>query len=237
MSTVYLIRHGQAGARDNYDLLSELGQKQAQLLGQYLVEQEVCPQVIYVGGMRRQKETAESVCAAFRQAGIAVPEVMSDEQWNEFSLASLYEAFAPRLCKESREFAADYALMREQLQSDPHATRGAAGRCDAMIVRSWIEKRYEYGGEDWEGFRARVESRIAHLAQHAEDDQVLVFTSATPISILTAAALELSLEKLFSLLGVLYNSSLTTLRVNEGMLRLFSYNATPHLPSQLHTFR
>ena len=34
MSLIYLIRHAQAGSRDNYDVLSELGHEQARLLGE-----------------------------------------------------------------------------------------------------------------------------------------------------------------------------------------------------------
>src|ERR1700752_1495132 len=38
---IYFIRHAQAGARDNYDILSDLGQKQARLLGKFLATEDV----------------------------------------------------------------------------------------------------------------------------------------------------------------------------------------------------
>ena len=41
MSAVYLIRHGQAGLRHNYDALSDLGRTQARLLGEYLAAQKI----------------------------------------------------------------------------------------------------------------------------------------------------------------------------------------------------
>ena len=45
MGTLYLVRHGQASfGADNYDVLSELGHRQALRLGQYLRERGVhCP--------------------------------------------------------------------------------------------------------------------------------------------------------------------------------------------------
>jgi len=39
LSTVYLVRHGQAGTREAYDSLSELGQRQARLLGEHFISQ------------------------------------------------------------------------------------------------------------------------------------------------------------------------------------------------------
>ena len=41
MSVLYLIRHGQAGTREHYDTLSELGRAQARLLGEHLAAQGV----------------------------------------------------------------------------------------------------------------------------------------------------------------------------------------------------
>jgi broad specificity phosphatase PhoE len=41
LSAVYLIRHGQAGLRHNYDTLSDLGHTQARLLGEYLAAQKI----------------------------------------------------------------------------------------------------------------------------------------------------------------------------------------------------
>ena len=58
MSYIYLIRHGQAGSRDNYDVLSEPGQQQARSLGEHLLSQGVEFSTLIAGGMQRQLETA-----------------------------------------------------------------------------------------------------------------------------------------------------------------------------------
>lgn len=238
MSQIYLIRHAQAGTRDNYDLLSDLGQKQAELLGHYLAKQKVCPDAVYTGSMHRQKETARIALSTLSQEGVTMPDFSHSERWNEFSLAALYKAFVPRLIEENREFARDFEEMQEALRNDPHTTRGATGRCDAAIVRAWIANRYpDYEGESWADFRARIESHVSDLTNHGEERTVMVFTSATPIVVLTAAALGLTEEKLLSLLGVIYNSSITIMRSYSGSLRLFSYNSVPHLSFDMVTFR
>jgi broad specificity phosphatase PhoE len=41
LSFLYLFRHGQAGTRDRYDALSDVGRKQAELLGEYLSRERV----------------------------------------------------------------------------------------------------------------------------------------------------------------------------------------------------
>lgn len=238
MSQIYLIRHAQAGTRDNYDLLSDLGCQQAELLGQYLAAQNIRPDLVFTGSMQRQKQTAQIALESISKSGFDLPAFAHTERWNEFSLASLYKSFVPRLREENEEFARDFEEMQKVLQSDPHSTRGATGRCDATVVRAWIANRYpDYEGESWSDFRARIESHLPDLTGHEEEKTVLVFTSATPIVILTAAVLGLADEKMLSLLGVIYNSSITVMRAYPGNLRLFSYNATPHLPANLVTFR
>ncbi len=56
MSVLYLIRHGQAGTRENYDSLSELGRRQARLLGEHLRGIEFA--AAYSGSLARQRATA-----------------------------------------------------------------------------------------------------------------------------------------------------------------------------------
>lgn len=55
MSKIYLIRHGQAGTRDHYDLLSNLGRRQSRLLGEYFAAQGVKFAAAYSGELSRQR--------------------------------------------------------------------------------------------------------------------------------------------------------------------------------------
>jgi broad specificity phosphatase PhoE len=238
MTTIYLIRHGQAGTRDNYDVLSELGTKQARLLGDHLAARKLEFSAFYAGGMNRQRLTAEIVCAGLSGNGNPVPEIVSDERWNEISLAEIYRGIASRMIEESPEFACDFDEMQEALRRDPHTTRGATGRCDAGVIRAWMENRYpDYQGESWPAFRARIQTLISSLAAGGNSEAIAVFTSATPIAIITGAALGLTDEKLLRVLGVLYNSGVTVMRPRGSDLRLFTFNSAAHLPGELQTFR
>ncbi|HXG92732.1 MAG TPA: histidine phosphatase family protein [Blastocatellia bacterium] len=238
MSYIYLIRHAQAGSRDNYDVLSGLGHEQARRLGQHFAEQGIELSTVYSGGMRRQRHTAEIVCEAMARGGLSVPDIVTDERWNEFSLISIYRAIARRLCDESEEFARDFAEMQEALRRDPHTVGGATSRCDIAVIRAWMEHRFpDYEGESWASFRARIESCAAELTNHNSEKAVAVFTSATPVAITAGASLGLSDEKLLKILGVLYNTGVTVMRARGDGLRLFTLNATPHLNDSLKTFR
>jgi hypothetical protein len=67
---------------------------------------------------------------------------------------------------------------------------------------------------------------------------IVVFTSATPIGIWTAAAMDIEDGRAMRLAGVLRNASYTVLRLRDGQLRLDSFNAIPHLTQlELRTYR
>jgi broad specificity phosphatase PhoE len=238
LGPVYLIRHGQAGSRDNYDVLSDVGREQAKRLGRHLAANEPPFSAILAGGMNRQRLTAEIACQAIVEAGATPPPLVTDARWNEFSLASVYRALAPRMAQEDSEFARDLEEMKEALQVDPHVTRGAAGRCDAAVFRAWIQNRYpDYDGESWISFSSRILECASEFCRLTEAGAVAVFTSATPITILTAAALGLPDQNLLRIAGALYNSSVTILRPSEDGNRLLTFNSVQHLPSEQRTFR
>lgn len=226
MTTLYLIRHGQAGTREDYDRLSDLGEMQATELGRYFAGRELTFDMALAGEMRRQQRTAASVLDALSgDVSIAI-----DRRWNEFSLADVYRRLAPRLIDDSTGFAADYDEMQRALADDPHTTRGAAGRCDRAVIEAWMDNRYQEAGElTWESFRAGVESVFDDLIGLGGDASIAVFTSATPIAIWVGRALSLSNDRILRLMAVLLNSSVTTIRLREGEPLLLNFNMTPHL--------
>ena len=81
MISVYFIRHGQAGSRQDYDRLSEAGCEQARLLGGWLVRRPVVFDQVWSGRLSRQLETAEQVRLAYREAGVEFPEVTANASW------------------------------------------------------------------------------------------------------------------------------------------------------------
>ena len=124
------MRHGQAGTRDSYDSLSQLGRRQSRLLGEYFVSQGTEFAAAYSGAMLRQQQTAAEVSAAYTEAGVPFPEIVIDNDWNEFDLAQVYREIGPLLCEEDAEFRSEYEEMRRQVSQ-------SAGVHDAEVHRRW----------------------------------------------------------------------------------------------------
>jgi broad specificity phosphatase PhoE len=239
---VYLVRHGQAGTRDSYDSLSELGQRQSRLLGEYFVSQGIEFTAAYSGAMLRQQQTAAQVSTAYTEAGVPFPEIIIDSQWNEFDLAHVYREIGPLLCEADPEFRSEYEEMRQQVRQSAGLHEAEVHRrwrpCDTKIVEAWIAGRFPYGGETWNQFRERVAGCRVTLSAAPRHANILAFTSATPTAILTGLALDITDERVRQLAGVLYNASYTVLLQRDERLQLFQYNAVPHLSTpELRTHR
>jgi broad specificity phosphatase PhoE len=230
MSVLYLVRHGQAGTRENYDSLSELGRRQARLLGEHFREQGIHFAAAYSGSLARQRATAAEVCA----------DVIVDSGWDEFDLSHVYRELAPRLVDDDDDFRVQYAEMQRDIKLSQGSHDAPVHRkwneCDKKCVRAWVEGRYEYSGESWKAFVARVHEALSHVTAH--DGNVAVFTSATPIGIAAAKTLEISDGRAMWLAAVMFNTSFTTIRVHGDEIRLFTLNGIPHLgEAALRTFR
>ena len=61
MGSIYLIRHGQASfGAENYDVLSPLGYRQSEALGDYLAQLDVTFDRCLSGELERQQDTART---------------------------------------------------------------------------------------------------------------------------------------------------------------------------------
>jgi broad specificity phosphatase PhoE len=234
MSILYLVRHGQAGTREDYDSLSDLGRRQARLLGEHFLAQGIQFAAAYSGSLARQKATA---CEVLPDAEIRV-----DPGWDEFDLSHVYRELAPRLIADDEQFRVEYEEMQRDIELSQGAHHAPVHRkwndCDKKCVRAWVEGRYEYSGESWNGFVERIHAALGRVIDAAHEGNVAVFTSATPIGVSAAKTLEISDGRAMWLAAVMFNASFTTIRVHRDEVRLFTLNAIPHLnDTELRTFR
>jgi len=233
LSTVYLVRHGQAGTRDAYDSLSEVGQRQAQLLGEHFVSQGIRFSTVSSGSLSRQRQTAEGIQRAYGDAGIPCAGVSVDPGWNEFDLGQVYREIAPQLCAEDPKFRDEWDKMREQVRASGGTSTASVHRkwlpCDTKVVDAWIRGRYRYDGESWGQFRERIAACQHRIDGTQTRENILVVTSATPVAIWMGLSLDIQDERVLRLAGVIYNASYTVFRLRSPQLRLFTFNAAPHL--------
>jgi broad specificity phosphatase PhoE len=242
LSNVHLVRHGQAGTREAYDSLSDLGQQQAQLLGEYFLAQRLEFTVVYSGSMQRQQQTALAIKNVYDTAGLSFPVVTVDDRWNEFDLTDIYRELGPKLCEVDEEFRIEYEEMRLEAKQNVGVSEAKVHRqwrpCDTKMVDAWISGRLSYSGETWQQFQERVRTCFQNIEFLPTRTNVLVSTSATPTAVLTGLALGLEDTRVRQLAAVLYNSSCTTLRMRDRRLHMFQFNAVPHLAAPgLRTFR
>jgi broad specificity phosphatase PhoE len=243
---VYLVRHGQAGTRDAYDSLSELGKRQSRLLGEHFIGQGVRFASAYAGALARQQHTLEQVGAAYADAGVGFPPVVVDPDWNEFDLARVYREISLHLGAEDSEFRREYEEMREQIRISENTHAAIVHRkwqpCDTKVVRAWVTGRYPYSGETWEQFRQRVVACHLKMRDTKPEENILVVTSATPIAIWAGLSLDILDSRVMKLAGAMFNASYTILRLRKekerNQLQLFTFNAAPHLAADgLRTHR
>jgi broad specificity phosphatase PhoE len=229
---ITLIRHGQAGSRTVYDDLSDTGRVQARALGKWFRERDIRFDSILAGDLERQKETALEMLGAM---GCEKHTLKVDPRWSEFDLDLVYSGLGPLLAREDETFRAEYEQLQREVK-DPASTAHRAWRhCDITLVRAWIEGRFEFEGESFGAFEARVRAGIDALPRSGH---IAVITSATPIALSASFALDLAPRRVMQLAGALRNTAFTELELRDDGARLLSFNNVPHLRDRtLHTLR
>ncbi|WP_266157518.1 histidine phosphatase family protein, partial [Dyella silvatica] len=205
MSTVYLIRHGQAAFGEaDYDRLSERGTQQAQLLGAALAPALTHAQLIVCGDMQRHRQTAQACLEAI---GLAT-EWEVDAQWNEFDHDRIVRAYRPEY--------ADHARLRADLLASPDPQRMFQTIFEAAVLR-WVSGQHDADySETWLAFRARCRQALhSLLARLPPATDALVFTSGGPIAAITQDLLQIPDSHGFRLNWVLVNGGVTKLIVGK----------------------
>jgi broad specificity phosphatase PhoE len=97
MASVYLIRHGQASfGTDDYDRLSDLGCRQAEVLGQYFEHRGMHFDAVYTGELSRQRKTA----AIAMGERLHAEQHRVDARFNEIDNEAQLEVITPILLEQ-----------------------------------------------------------------------------------------------------------------------------------------
>src|SRR5216683_1437089 len=104
MASLYLVRHGQGSfGTDNYDRLSTLGHRQAELAGTYFAQHVPELEAIYCGSLQRQNETARGILKGYRARNLAVPELQIDARFDEIDIDGQIEHLLPAIADPEGE--------------------------------------------------------------------------------------------------------------------------------------
>ena len=219
MGQLLLVRHGQASwDGEDYDVLSEIGHRQGELLGAALAARGIRPELVVTGGMRRHRDTVENLVAG---AGLGHVGVELDAGWDEYDHVSML-AQVPTSFAGDTPSAAEFQAWMEQ------------------ATDRWVrgENAEDYH-EPFAEFTDRVEVALRRTAEAAEGRTALVVTSGGPISWVTTTLLGGDAALWSRLNVVCVNSGVTKLVTGRRGVTLVSFNEHTHLESQpgLLTYR
>ncbi|SEQ75496.1 histidine phosphatase family protein [Thalassovita taeanensis] len=207
MSTITLIRHGQANtsAQDeiSYDKLSPLGEIQARWLGEHLTATGEHFERVYSGTLVRHVETAQAMGTQ------AHGTLTRDDRLNEmefFTLANLLKDQQGTPLPENREGFVAYM---------------------PMLLAKWQAGEIAHPPESFRDFESRVASIITEISQGR--GPALVVTSGGLIGMVMRHVMGLEIPAFARSCIAIMNTSVHRLHKVGDDLALTQFNAVPHL--------
>jgi len=224
MSEIYFVRHGQASfGADDYDRLSALGVRQANILARYLAQTGKVFDAVYCGRMERQQKTAQEFIDYYRENRLAVPRPQVVDAFNEYDSVAVWDAMIPEMTAEQPSLAGEL----EKLPGDQKAFQ----RVFSQVMDRWTKGEYKASSlPRWNDFTRRVVHGIEKLRfRHGAKKRLVVFTSGGPISVAVRSALGLSDRMTLEISWQLMNASITRLKYNSKGIMLAGFNEVSHL--------
>jgi broad specificity phosphatase PhoE len=211
VGAIYLVRHGQAsfGAQD-YDQLSELGQKQSVRLGEYFAQKGLSFDALIAGTLRRHKQTLDGILQGMNREG----EHLSWEGLNEYDSEAVIATVDPQKLEKPTSpemYRRHFRLLRDGL------ARWMAGTASPQGMPSYAV------------FAAGVTQALDHVRANHYGKNVLLVTSGGPISTAVGQVLGTPSQATIELNLRIRNSSVTEFAFTPKRHMLVCYNAIPHL--------
>jgi broad specificity phosphatase PhoE len=214
MPTVLLVRHGQAsfGAAD-YDLLSDLGRRQAEIVAASLAERGYNPSRLVTGTLRRQLETA----AAFAVPG--APELEVEPRWNEYDADDVLTHHS----ETALRLEADGA-------GETMTNRGFQAALEPALAEWVAHAERSPTAQTWPQFSGAGSDALSELTAGLDSGETaIVVTSGGAIAAVVGTLLGAPAETFAALNRTLVNSSVTKLAIGSTGTNVVSFNDHSHL--------
>ncbi len=210
MGTLYLVRHGQASfGADNYDQLSDLGQRQSERLGSYLAGKGLSFEAAFCGSLQRQRQTLAGIC----QGAAMSPPVTEWPGLNEYDSAAVIASIYPHALEKPdtpEKYRHHFRLLRDGL---------------TQWMNGVVSPR---GMPDYPTFVDGVWQALEQVRKH-HTGNVLMVSSGGPIATAVGQVLGTSPETSIELNMRIRNSAVTEFAFNPKRHMLLTYNTLPHL--------
>ena len=221
MASLYLIRHGQASfGSANYDQLSPLGQRQADVSGQFFADVGLHFAEAVSGDLSRQRETGERILSSQPSP----PALRVDPRLNEVDNEGQISGLLPVLCERDPAFA----------------ERVKAGRSDSKQYQKVIQAVFNAwvapdcpdlpDTASWPDYLAGVKGALEDAMARAEGGtDTAIFTSGGTIATAVSWVLGVPHDKVYGFYEPVFNCSVTRLIFSRGRISLSNFNDTAHL--------
>lgn len=214
MPTVLLVRHGQAsfGAAD-YDVLSERGRRQAEIVAASLAERGYRPARLCSGTLRRQHETA----AAFLALG--APELEVDARWNEFDPDDVLTHHSESTLRIEGDGAGETLT-----------NRGFQAALEPALAEWVAHAESSPTSQTWPQFSGAAPGALTDLtAGLGSGETAVIVTSGGAIAAVVGALLGAPAEVFAALNRTLVNAGVTKLVIGSSGTNVLSVNDHSHL--------
>ena len=220
MADLLIIRHGQASfGADNYDQLSTLGQRQADLTGEFLSQSGVHFSAAFSGDLSRQRETGERILAQLEGS----PSLVIDPRLNEVQTDEQMAVMTPLLCEQDPRFAT--------LMADMNKDSKSFQKIIETVFNYWVSPNCQVAGiQSWQEYSAGVVSAFEAARASAESGSTsAIFTSGGTIATIVGHVLGLSADRVYEFYEPVFNCSITRLIFNSRKCSLSTFNDVSHL--------
>jgi len=224
MGSLFLIRHAQASyGQADYDRLSTRGVEQARALAPLVHSLRF--DAVYRGPHVRHEPTATN-------AGLTGATVI--DELAEYPAFAMVQQFMPRLIAEDSRFA--------ELTTNP--SRELADAAFKTCLGRWMRDEWHGEGVERVGeFATRVRAGLDRVLGDVQSGaRIGIVTSAGPIGVAVGLVFAATEHHMVRTSLVVRNASVTQLAFRSRefawhpeRVSLVSFNATHHLPAELHT--
>lgn len=220
MASIYLVRHGQASfGAENYDQLSSLGQRQADLTGKFLAEVGIGIDAAFAGDLSRQRETASRILASQDTPC----ELRVDARFNEVDNDAQVRALLPGLCEKNPELA---TIVERGLTTSKDYQKVI----DA-VFNAWVSPDCPSAGlVSWPEYRDGVKSAISDIISTVGAGKTTaVFTSGGTIATAVGLVVGVQASGFYQFYEPVMNCSITRLIYSGQRISLSNFNDIAHL--------
>jgi len=214
MPTVLLVRHGQASfGSDDYDVLSEVGHRQAAVVAASLAERGYAPTRLISGTLRRQRDTA----AAFLTGGAPRPEI--EPRWDEFDPEDVLHHHGDAAVR-----------LQGHTQGETLTNRAFQAALEPALAQWVADADRSPTRQTWPQFSTAGTAALRDLAaQLSSGETAVIVTSGGTISALLCNLWNAPAHLFPALNRVLVNASVTKLAVGSTGTNVISFNDHSHL--------